>query len=266
VRTNEHGDALYAERTDEPALPDCYFYHTMDVPGYGTLAGEWDLRNGVDAYLGHEPVAGKRVLEIGTASGFLCFEMERRGANVVAFDLDPSGSWDIVPYAGYDVAGMAADRAAHIAKINNAWWLAHKAFNSSARMLYGSVYEIPDAIGNIDVCTFGAILLHIREPLRALERAAVLRPATIIVTEMERRHRFGFLPERRSQRRSPLFLPNAARTAPLETWWSFSAESIVNLLGIIGYSTARIERHEQPYRGAATKMFTIVAHRDGANA
>ena len=54
-----------------PLLEDCYFYHTMDVPGAGLVTGEWDLRNGVDAYLGHESVAGKRVLELGTASGFL---------------------------------------------------------------------------------------------------------------------------------------------------------------------------------------------------
>jgi len=242
-----------------PSLADCYFYHTVDLPGIGLMRGEWDLRGGVDAYLGHEPVAGKRVLELGTASGFLCFEMERRGAAVVAYDLDPSGSWDLVPYAALDRAN-AGERAAHIAKINNSWWLSRDAFASQAQMVYGSVYAIPSSIGPVDMCTFGAILLHLREPLRALESAAALGPRTIVVTEMERRHRFGFLPERNSQKRSPLFLPNAAMTAPFETWWSFSPESIENLLGIVGYRTARVERHEQLYRGAPTKMFTAVAH------
>jgi hypothetical protein len=242
-----------------PLLEDCYFYHTMDVPGVGLVTGEWDLRNGVDAYLGHESMAGRRVLELGTASGFLCFEMERRGASVIAYDLDPSGSWDIVPFAALDTRGNTAGRAAHIARINNGWRLCHAAFGSKARAVYGSVYAIPADLAPVDVCTFGAILTHLREPLRALESAAALHPQTIIVTETERQRRFPLVPERRSVKRSPLFLPNAALAAPFETWWSFSPESVTNLLGIVGYRTQRIVRHTQPYRGSPTKMFTIVA-------
>jgi SAM-dependent methyltransferase len=165
---------VYAERSDEPALTDCHFYHTMDVPGHGLMPGDWDLRGGVDTYLGHEDVGGKRVLELGTASGFLCFEMERRGAEVVAYDLNPAGSWDIVPFTGLDMPAIAADRSAHIAQINNSWWFSRRAFGSAARVVYGSVYDIPPAIGAIDVCTFGAILLHLRDPLRALQSAAAL--------------------------------------------------------------------------------------------
>ncbi|HEY4442105.1 MAG TPA: hypothetical protein VGN14_16725, partial [Candidatus Elarobacter sp.] len=74
----------------QPPLEACYFYHTMELPGVGTVEGEWDLRTGVDAYLGGEELRGKRVLEIGTASGFLCFAMERRGAEVIGYDLDPA--------------------------------------------------------------------------------------------------------------------------------------------------------------------------------
>jgi predicted nicotinamide N-methyase len=53
---------------------------------------------------------GKRVLEIGTASGFLCFTMERMGAEMVAYDLSGGQDWDIVPYAGLDYAGCLSDR------------------------------------------------------------------------------------------------------------------------------------------------------------
>ena len=44
---------------------DCYFYHTLEVPGYGLFEGEWDLREGVEAYLGGVDFRGRRVLEIG---------------------------------------------------------------------------------------------------------------------------------------------------------------------------------------------------------
>ena len=52
----------------------------MEIPGHGLVTGQWDLRGGVDDYLGKVAFAGQRVLEIGPASGFLTFEMEKRGA------------------------------------------------------------------------------------------------------------------------------------------------------------------------------------------
>ncbi len=245
-----------------PALADCYFYHTMDLPGYGFVTGEWDLRDGVDDYLGLQALAGKRVLEVGTASGFLCVEMVRRGAEVVAYDLSDGMSWDIVPFAGVDLQKKASVWAEHIRRLNNSWWLTQLATNSSARVVYGTVYDIPPAIGSVDVCTFGSVLLHVRDPLLALQSAAKLNPRTIIVTDLMRRRRFGFLPERPSQRRSPLFVPDAATREPLETWWSFSPGSISNLLAIVGYRTVRTIRHSQRYRGKRMPMFTVVADRD----
>jgi hypothetical protein len=252
---------LYAQRDEVPPLAECYFYHTIELPGSGLVTGEWDLRGGVDAYLGHEDVRGKRVLEVGPASGFLGFEMERRGAEVVAYDLSGATPWDIVPYAGSDLDAIAADRAAHIAKMNNGWWFARHALGASARVVYGTVYEIPRAIGPVDLCTFGSVLLHVREPLAALQSAARLEPSTIVVTEPTRRRRFGLVPERPSARRSPLFVPNGELREPFETWWSFSPESIANLLAITGYRTVRVEHHTQRYRGRPTPMFTVVGSR-----
>jgi hypothetical protein len=31
-------------------LRDCYFYHEMDLPGYGHVEGEWDLRGKEQEY------------------------------------------------------------------------------------------------------------------------------------------------------------------------------------------------------------------------
>ena len=59
-------------------LEDCYFYHTMDLPTYGTVTGEWDLRGKEDLYLGHKSVDTKKVLDVGTASGHMCFYMEKK--------------------------------------------------------------------------------------------------------------------------------------------------------------------------------------------
>jgi SAM-dependent methyltransferase len=251
----------YAEPIDVASSRECYYYHTMDVPGHGLVEGEWDLRSGVDDYLGREAVAGKRVLEIGTASGFVCFEMERRGADVVAYDLDPGAPWDIVPYAGLDTAAVIAERGEHIARLNKSWWFNHRAFGSKARVAYGSVYEIPQSIGPFDLCTFGAVLLHLRDPFLALQRALALTPQTVLVTELARRGSFRAPFEGGLRRRSPLFLPDAAKGQPVDAWWSFSPESVSNMLAVLGYRTERVVHHTQRYLNRATPMFAVVARR-----
>ena len=173
----------YADPRRVTELDECYFYHSMEIPGYGLVEGPWDLRGGVDDYLGGVELRDKRVLEIGTASGFLCFTMEGRGADVVAYDLSEQQSWDVVPYAQYDHESFDADRREHLRKLNNGWWLAHRAFESSAKVVYGTVYEIPEEIGRVEVATFGSVLLHVRDPFLALEKALRLTTETAIVTE-----------------------------------------------------------------------------------
>src|SRR5262249_8341858 len=75
---------------------DCYFYHKINIPGVGEVGDSWDLRSTIDDYLGRFNFRGKRVLDVGTASGFLTFEMERRGAEVVSFEMADGAMWDIV--------------------------------------------------------------------------------------------------------------------------------------------------------------------------
>src|SRR4029078_11339459 len=76
---------------------DCYCCPKLDVPG-GSVTGEWDLPGRFDDYTGHVALSGKRVLDIGTASGFLTWESEKRGADVVSFDLDHASRQKLLPF------------------------------------------------------------------------------------------------------------------------------------------------------------------------
>ncbi len=167
-------------------LEDCEFYHTMDLPGHGTVRGQWDLRGHVDSYLGHVNLTGKRVLELGTASGFLCMEMEKRGAEVVAYDLSEDFDGDLVPFAREESPAELAARRRFVRRLNNGWWLVHRSHQSRARVAYGSIYDIPDGIGEVNVATFGSILLHLRDPYRALASASRFVRDTIVVTDYDR--------------------------------------------------------------------------------
>src|SRR5437762_1417726 len=91
--------SLFAEprHVDDPN--DCYFYHTMDLPGLGLQKGHWDLRGRFADYVGGVEVKGKSVLDIGTATGFLSFEAERLGAaRVVSFDMSDVRQQAFLPF------------------------------------------------------------------------------------------------------------------------------------------------------------------------
>ncbi len=71
--------SIFATPRDVSSFDDCYFYHTMDVPGHGTVQGEWDLRPNLDAYLGGYDLAGKRFLDVGAANGIMTVPCRTEG-------------------------------------------------------------------------------------------------------------------------------------------------------------------------------------------
>src|SRR2546427_725467 len=105
-------------------IRECHFYHSMSIPGYGEVQGEWDLRGHEDDYLGGVNFSRKRVLEVGTASGYLCFHMEKKGADMVAYCLSRDYSWDAVPFHKESDEEILRRRA-HVDKVNNACWFCH---------------------------------------------------------------------------------------------------------------------------------------------
>src|SRR5262249_4140809 len=68
-------------------------------------------------------------------------------------------------------------------KIRNSWWLAHRILGSRARVVYGTVYQVPAEIGPVDISTFGSILLHLRDPFLALANGLRLTRETVIITQ-----------------------------------------------------------------------------------
>jgi SAM-dependent methyltransferase len=266
---NTRGTKPYASPRTVTALEDCYFYHTIDIPGYGLVEGEWDLRSGIDEYLGRFDFRGRRVLELGTASGFVCLHMESQGAEVVAYDLSDEHDWDVVPYAQYDHRRFMGERRAHIKRLNNSFWLCHRAFNSQSMMVYGDIYSIPPEIGDVDVSTFCSILLHVRDPFLALQKALTLTREAVIVTEPTGRLPIPSVIRAYTGifRRKPLatFMPDSRRCDPRETWWRLSPQLIQRFIAVLGFERSTVSYHYQKYRRGRLivplPQFTVVGHR-----
>jgi SAM-dependent methyltransferase len=269
--------SVYAPPREVAGVDDCYFYHTMDIPGHGEVTGEWDLRGRENLYLGGFDFTGKRVLELGPASGFLTRYMEQAGADVVAYDLSEDHSWDTVPFDGSDFEQLDKERREHIRRLNNGWWLNHNANNLSARAVYGTVYTVPEAIGQVDVATFASILIHVRDPFLAVQTAARLVRETIIVTDIYPATDFHLvqpqlnsadpttvteLPEESFGENKMVFMPQYWDKAYVDTWWQLSPTTVKRFLGILGFTKTEVTYHFAPSGGnARTMLYTVVAHR-----
>jgi Methyltransferase domain len=254
---------IYAKPRVVTNLAQCIFYHTMDIPGYGHVNGQWDLRGRERQYLGNVEFAGKRVLEVGTASGYLCFWMEDQGAEVVAYDLSPNQNWDIVPFAQYDHQAHAAVWRKGIGQINDGFWLSHAAMKSKAKVVYGSVYDIPVEIGPVDIATFGSILLHVRDPFQALYKASLLTREQIIVTEPLRQRGHSSWLIWRLMKNKPVmyFVPRGKNIQSKETWWCFSPKLIVAFLNVLGFENTCVTYHRQLSQWGEIDLYTVVGRR-----
>lgn len=176
-------DDLFADPPAEPpSLADCIFYHCMDLPGLGVQAGSWDLRGHYEDYFGGHDFKGERVLDIGTSSGALAFEIERCGAReVVGFDLDEGLSYDCrLPVA----PAMLAEFRKRICRMKNAFWLARATLRSNVKVAYGHAGHLPSGLGYFDTIVMGNILQHLQDPLGAVLQA-VEHTNHLIITEAD---------------------------------------------------------------------------------
>jgi len=87
---------------------------------------------------------GKRALDIGCSDGYFSFELEERGAEVVAIDFVPE------TYTGFATA--------------------RKILGSGVDYRMDNVYNLtPESYGRFDVVLFLGVLYHLRKPLAALD-------------------------------------------------------------------------------------------------
>ena len=272
---------LYATPEMVTDLSSCAFYHSTNLPGYGEIEGEWDLRGNVDKYLGNVTFNGKRCLEIGSADGFLSFEIEKRGAEIVCFDLSPQLSLDVIPFARGDITAARAQAAETIGGMNNAFWLSHRLFESQAKMVYGHAYNVPESIGSVEITTFGSILMHLRDPFLALSSACRLTTETIIVTDaLNPIHMPAALRSLRNRLPAELRRPamrfradwrNRDWLSQQAQWWVMLPELVQEFLGVLGFEKTTISYHSQEFPGASRgsglskrtrrAMYTVVAKR-----
>jgi tRNA (mo5U34)-methyltransferase len=133
------------------------FYHTIELPNGEVLPGLLSaerLRNRLTQFDIPADLRGKRVLDIGAWDGFYTFEMERRGAHVVALDLFR----------------------------NEKFLLARELVKSKAEYVVGDICRLSSKdLGRFDIVLFFGVLYHVKHPVMALENVCSMAIDTAYV-------------------------------------------------------------------------------------
>ncbi len=162
-------NSIAPQNTDETFAAEVArltWYHTIELPGGLITPGEYDTRRAAEKIPFPADLRGRRCLDVGTHDGFWAFAMERRGAtNVVAIDLDDPRRVDFSEPAPQLSESAIADRRSRPL----AFACAHRVLGSQVTRRDLSVYDLAGEYpGQFDFAFIGTLLLHLREPLRAL--------------------------------------------------------------------------------------------------
>jgi tRNA (mo5U34)-methyltransferase len=180
VRPGPHpADPAEPDRDLHRRLAAHLYYHTIDVGPGLTTEGWWDLRHAVGS-IPFPDVEGRRCLDIGTWDGFYAFELERRGAaEVVALDVPDLNQLDYPPAGRADPAFQAPPP-----NRNEGFGLLKAALGSKVELRKGNIYDFePGRDGQFDVVVLGSLLLHLRDPVRALDAVRrVVRPGGALIS------------------------------------------------------------------------------------
>ncbi|HMG05934.1 MAG TPA: class I SAM-dependent methyltransferase [Chthoniobacterales bacterium] len=240
-------------------LEDCFFYHAMDLPGFGLFRGHWDLRGRFDDYVGGVEMGGKSVLDVGSATGFLSFEAEKKGASrVLSFDQSDPVQQAFLPFKDKlhfrDPKLWAEQYGAEIERWKNAYWLCHRLLESKAEVYYGNIYDLPAELGQFEIAIVGSVLEHLSDQITALASIARLTKETIIV----------FSPLLQTDDRIARFEARASHPEADFTWWTYSLGVYREVFAMLGFRIAKVSQssYYYMYGDRLEERSTIVAVRE----
>jgi tRNA (mo5U34)-methyltransferase len=210
---SEGNAALQAEVERYP------WYHTLELGDGIVTTAMFDHRPVLDRYPVPADLSGLRCLDVGTMDGFWAFEMERRGAaEVVAVDIPGPEDLDAPPSLR-ETVDWALDETK-----GARFEMARAALGSRVRREERSVYDLGPDLGTFDLVFCGDLLLHLKDPIAALERIRTVTAGSAIVCNPITRIRF--------LERRPL-----ARFDGIDEfqWWVTNLAGLVRMLRAAGF-------------------------------
>lgn len=218
------------DAADTERITSLAWYHTIDVTSTVTTPGWFDLRHALPL-IPFPDVRGKRCLDVGTWDGFFAYELERRGAaEVVALDVPDLGSIDYPPAVraqpGFDPLQTGEQpRPA-------GFRLLHELIGSRVQWVAGNIYDLdPAELGTFDVVVVGSLLVHLRDPVRALDAVRSVTRGWFVLSD------YVHAPLDLLGWRRPWF-ELRGESADFQ-WWLASTKGLRQLLDVGGFDVTR---------------------------
>lgn len=188
--------------------PLAFWYHTVDLGDGLVTPGSFDYRASIDQFGFPASLSGATALDVGSATGFFAFELERRGAAVVSVELPALSRWDHFP--GETTTGIIgklrerlafhslrpqgeiaelfrsmADDELYDVLLNGPFQFCRDRLRSKVERVYCTIYELEAALPNrrFDLVMLGDILVHSVDPLRALGQAAAVCANELVIAD-----------------------------------------------------------------------------------
>jgi SAM-dependent methyltransferase len=189
------GDCSEAEFHAACAKQD-WWYHSYAFDNGYRVWGEFDIGRDIHAYGFPQDMSGMKVLDLGTGGGWFAHYFEQCGAEVTAFDVRGVCDYDVHQRYAYppvesekphpDRIGPDG-RPVYYSRVSQSFWIMHDLLKSKARFACGRIYDVPKIFAGeqFDLIFIGALLLHLRDPVGALQAArAVCRDRLIATTSV----------------------------------------------------------------------------------
>ncbi|HBY62308.1 MAG TPA: hypothetical protein DEH78_21000 [Solibacterales bacterium] len=180
-RTELPSDGTEAGRALARRVQGLGWYHTVELPHGVVTPGGFDHRPYLALYPIPARLDGLRVLDVATFDGFWAFEMERRGAaEVVAVDVPSLGACDLSPAVRGRFTPEELSR-----EMGDRFRICHEALGSKVRREAISVYDLtPERLGTFDLVFTGDLLLHLRNPMKAVENIRGVTGKTAVFVDV----------------------------------------------------------------------------------
>lgn len=215
-----------------PNKNECVFYHSLDLPGGETIDGAWDIRGRFEDYIGNYPIAGKTVLDVGTASGFLAFNAEQAGASVTAIDARDAREIRHIQFydASFHYARLAwlAEFDNFLIRLKNSFWYARHRLQSNVEVVYAPLDSLPYWDRSWDVVLAGAIMEHLSDPVTAIGNIARLANEAVVIP---------FTPVEDTEEQLMRTANEWDSRQFCYTWWTLSRGLYKRVFDNLGFST-----------------------------
>ncbi len=204
------------------------WYHTIELPDGSVTPGRFDHRPLLVHYGLPEQLQGERALDIGSGDGFWAFELERRGAEVTSLDVESFLDVDLPPALHTIFVNRPVDLS-----FRRGFEIARRRLGSQVTLLNKPVYDLdPTEDGMFDFVHAGDILLHLRDPILALQKIRAVTSGTALFADC-------FDPHLDALMAGPGLTRYRGGWEDV-TWWSPALSTLAQMVSDAGYSQVEI--------------------------